>query len=600
MTTDQILLFAIFGAVMALLFSGRFRHDLVAFAGLMAGVVVGVVPVDRAFSGFGHPATMVVALILVATAGLVRSGAVARLTQLLVDPERPVSLHVALMGAIGGAMSGFMNNIAALAILMPIDLQVARKAGRVAGLTLMPLAFATILGGMLTLIGTPPNLIVSGFRADVLGEPFRMFDFFPVGGAVALAGIAFVALVGWRLIPLRGSTEAAAEGARRTYETSQVLTADSTALGQTLTEVREAADEDDVVGLGFVRAGATVVGAGGEVGDDVVGADLTLAEGDVLVVQADPTSLDDFRSAYRLAYPDGRPTPRARTRDEGQSVIECLVPATARIRGTTARGMGLLAEDDTVLIGIRRRGAMVSGDLHRERLEAGDLLLLLAPEDRTDEMLDRTGVAPLDGGSHQVMREAKMALTVGIFVVAVLLTSFGLITMPIALGCVVVAYVLTKVLSVTEVYSHVDWSIVVLLASMIPLGLALDSTGGTALIAGFIVDVTAGAPAWVALLVLMVVTMFLSDLLNNNATTIVAAPVGIRLAEQLEVNPDAFLMGVAVAAACAFLTPIGHQNNTLVLGPGEYRFGDYWRMGLPLEIIVLAVAVPMLLVVWPL
>lgn len=590
MTFPQIVLFAIFGGVMVLLFSGRFRHDLVAFAGLMAGVVLGVVPVDQAFSGFGHPATMVVALILVATAGLVRSGAVARLTQLLVDPDRPVTLHIALMGTIGGVMSGFMNNIAALAILMPLDMQVARKAGRVAGLTLMPLAFATILGGMLTLIGTPPNLIVSGFRDDVLGEPFRMFSFLPVGGIVALAGIVFVALVGWRLIPVRGSTEAAAESPRRVYETALVLGAESTAIGQTLAEVREATDTDDVRGLRLVREG-----------EEVDGDAAALAEGDVLSVEADPTSLDDFRSAYRLSYSDGRPPrPGARTREEGQAVMEALVPANARIRGTTARGMGLLVEYDTVLLGVRRRGATLTGDLQGQRIQAGDLLLLLAPESRTDEMLDATGAAPLDGSSHYVMREAKMALTVGIFVAAVVLTSFGLITMPIALGCVVVAYVLTRVLSVTEVYSHVDWSIVVLLASMIPLGLALDSTGGTALIAGFIVAITQGAPAWVALLVLMAVTMFLSDVLNNNATTIIAAPVGIRLAEQLEVNPDAFLMGVAVAAACAFLTPIGHQNNTLVLGPGEYTFGDYWRMGLPLEVIVLAVSVPMLLVVWPL
>lgn len=554
MTTDQFILFAIFGGVLVLLFSGKARHDLVAFAGLM------------------------------------RSGAVARLTQLLAKEDRPISLHVAVMGTIGGIMSGFMNNIAALAILMPIDMQIARKAGRVAGYTLMPLAFATILGGMLTLIGTPPNLIVSGFRQDVLGEPFRMFSFLPVGGAVALAGIAFVALIGWRLVPARGSMDVKgdAEAVRR-YRVDLVVPPDSAVLDRSLEAVRAMTDPGDLLVISASRDGA--VRAEEEV---------TLRSGDLITVEADSTSIDDFRSTHRLAYCDGGMRPGARLRDEGEEVIEVLVPANAQVRGESAAAMGLLTEHDTVLLGVRRRGDALDGDLPHRTLEAGDLLLLLTPERRSDAMLDALGVAPLDGGAHYVMREGKMALTVGWFVAAVVLTSFGLITMPVALGCVVIAYVVTGVLSVKEVYRHIDWSIVVLLASMIPLGLALDSVGGTALIAGGIVALTQGAPAWVALAVLMAVTMFLSDVLNNNATTIIAAPVGIRLAEQLEVNPDAFLMGVAVAAACAFLTPIGHQNNTLVLGPGEYRFGDFWRLGLPLEIIVMVVAVPMLLLVWPL
>ncbi|WBU51828.1 SLC13 family permease [Paracoccus sp. SCSIO 75233] len=594
MTFPQIVLFSIFGAVMVLMFIGKWRHDLVAFAGLMAGVLLGVVPGDEAFSGFGHPATMVVALILITTAGLMRSGAVARLTRLLVDADRPISLHIAVMGGIGGALSGFMNNIAALAILMPIDIQIARKAGRAVGLTLMPLAFATILGGMLTLIGTPPNLIVSGFRQEVLGEPYRMFQFLPVGGAVAIAGIAFVALIGWRLIPLHDKVDdgSNAENLPRGYQAELVVTEDSAALGMTLADLRDSARASDAWINALSRHHHRVE-------DDP--ATVTLAAGDVLTLRADPNALDDFRSSMKLAYPDGHSEARARPRSErGESLIEFLAPLTSDLTGQTVQQVGLTNRYNSVLMGMRRRGEIVTGNLRRQTVQAGDMLLLLVPEGREEQVRGGLGLLRLDGATRSVMREWQMAMTLGLFVAAVVLTSLGLITMPIALGCVIVLYVLFGVLSITEIYDHVDWSVVVLLGSMIPLGLALDSTGGSALIASGLASVTAGFPAWVALALLMVTTMFMSDILNNNATTIIAAPVGIRLAEKLEVNPDAFLMGVAVSAACAFLTPIGHQNNTLIMGPGDYRFGDYWRMGLPLEVIVMLVSVPMLLIVWPL
>lgn len=594
MTLPQITLFSIIAAVMVLMFAGRWRHDLVAFAGLMAGVLTGVVPSDEAFSGFGHPATMVVALILVATAGLMRSGAVSLLTRLLVRDDRPISLHIAVMCSIGGFLSGFMNNIAALAILMPIDMQVARRAGRAAGLTLMPLAFATILGGMLTLIGTPPNLIVSGFRQQALGEPYKMFDFLPVGGAVAVAGIAFIALIGWRLIPQRRNAEAEAGNGQplRRYQVELIVTENSTLLGSSLAELQEAARAASIRISKLSHHHHAV----DRPADEVI-----LSEGDVITLRSSAEALDEFRASQKLAYPDGRSEPRARqSQGESESLVEFLVPVGAAVIGKTVQSAGLINRHNTVLMGLRRRGRLITANLRREVIEPGDLLLALVPEGRQDILASALGMLPLEGAGHAVMRESRMALTLGLFVAAIVLTSFGVVTMPIALGCLVISYVLFGVLSVSEVYEYIDWPVIVLLGAMIPLGVALDTTGGTSLIAAALAGLTQGYPAWVALCLLMVTTMCLSDILNNNATTIIAAPVGIRLAEQLGVNADAFLMGVAVSAACAFLTPIGHQNNTLILGPGDYRFGDYWRMGLPLEVIVLLVSVPMLLIVWPL
>ncbi|WP_410216664.1 SLC13 family permease [Paracoccus sp. (in: a-proteobacteria)] len=592
MTTPQIMLFSLLGVIIILMLWGRWRYDLVAFGGLITAVIMGIVPADDAFAGFGNPTTVIVALVLIATAGLSRSGAVAQLARLISGKDRGTMGHILVFGAVGGLLSGFMNNIAALAMLMPVDLQTARKAGRAAGLTLMPLAFATILGGMLTLIGTPPNLIVSGFRADVLGEPYRMFDFLPVGGAVALAGIAFISLIGWRLIP-RHDNERGGEmaGPQRRYFATLVVVPGSLALSRRVEDARAEAAKAGVRIIGLRRRGHELEGKLDE---------QTLEDGDVLVLRADPAALDEFRSTSNLAFPDGRAEARARKDAEGQQLIECLVSATSDLVGRSAQSFGLLNRHDSVLMGLRRNGVALRRPPSREILRSGDLLLLLTPESRMDDTLVAATLLRLDGGSLPVQRERHMRSAVGLFALAVLAASVGLTTMPIALACVIIAYVLFGVLSVHEIYDHVDWPVIVLLGSMIPLGLALDSTGGSVLIASGLARLAEGYPAWIALVLLMGATMTLSDILNNNATTIIAAPVSIRLAEQLQVQPDAFLMGVAVAASCAFLTPIGHQNNTLILGPGNYRFGDYWRMGLPLEIIVMSVSVPLLLIVWPL
>lgn len=590
MTWDQITLFALFAAVFGLLLWGRFRYDLVAFTALLVAVVLGVVPVERAFSGFGHPATLVVALVLIVSAGLVRSGAVFLITRTLVDATRPLAAHIALMGGIGAVLSAFMNNVAALALLMPVDVQTARKAGRSPALSLMPLSFATILGGMVTLIGTPPNIIIAEIRAEALGTPFAMFDFAPVGGVAAIAGLVFVALIGWRLIPARGGAgDRAAEIAQ--YIAELTVPADSPHIGRRLAELYPEADRADVAILGLIRDGKRRYGRA---------ANAILRAGDALVIEATPEALDEFRAALRLDFADPRRKAQLSAAGEGLEVIEVVVPEGARIAGKTAQGVGLAWRRGTVLLGISRHGRRISAHVRQTPIRPGDLLLLLAPQGTAQDVAEWLGVLPLAERGLSVTANEKTWAAIGIFAAAVAAASFGLIYLPVALGLVVVAYVLTRILPIAEIYEHVEWPVVVLLGSMIPLGAALEAAGGTALIADALVGLTAGWPAWVALSVLMVVTMTLSDVLNNTATTIVAAPVGIQMASSLGVSPDPFLMAVAVAASSAFLTPIGHKNNTLILGPGGYRFGDYWRMGLPLEALVIAVSIPAILIFWPL
>jgi len=592
-TNQQLILFSIFAIVFLLFLWGRWRYDLVAFSALLVGVVSGVVPTKDAFSGFGHPATVVVALVLVVSAGLVKSGAVHLITRTLVDSSRGLAAHITIMGGIGAVLSAFMNNVAALALLMPVDMQTAKKAGRSPGLTLMPLSFATILGGMVTLIGTPPNIIIATYREKVLGTPFLMFDFAPVGLVCALVGLFFVAIIGWRMIPTGNLTnkENGTYFELANYIAEMTVPEKSKLIGQRIRDMDEETEKADVIIIGLIRKGRRLFG---NVHDRVI------EQGDTLVIEASPDALDEFRTALKLVLGDSEEDEKNLIAGAGQGLLEVVVRSDSRIAGKTAITLGLLWRHGVNLLGISRGGKRINKRIRRTTVRAGDILLLHGPSEELHEVAQWLGGLPLAERGLSITLNNKTWIAAGIFVGAIAASSFGLVYLPIALGMVVALYVLSGIMPVREVYDHIEWPVVVLLGSMIPLGAALDDAGGTALIAGMIVDITQGMPAWAVLAVLMAVTMTLSDVLNNTATTIVAAPIALSIATSLGVNPDPFLMAVAVAASCAFLTPIGHKNNTLILGPGGYTFGDYWRMGLPLEIIILAVSIPAILVFWPL
>ncbi|WP_299816980.1 SLC13 family permease [uncultured Jannaschia sp.] len=591
MTTDQIILFALFGGVFVFLLWGRLRYDIVAFSALLLGVVLGVVPKEEAFAGFGHPATIVVALVLIVSAGLVRSGAVLLITRTMIDAGRGIGSHISILGGIGAVLSAFMNNVAALALLMPVDIATARKAGRLPSATLMPLSFATILGGMITLIGTPPNIVIAGIRQDRLGESFAMFDFAPVGIVTAAAGLLFVAAFGWRLIPGTGEAQGGGEKDLTRYVAELTVPKEHPRIGKPVSDFNDVAEETGVHIIGLIRDGRRMFGSARHVG---------LEAGDSLLLEAEPSALDEFRASEDLDFSDDRRMTLLEAAEQGLSLVEVVVTENSRINGRTAQAIGMTWRQRTVLMGISRKGRRITERVRGTPVRGGDILLLLTPTEQVEEVVTWLGALPLADRGLAVTENRKIWPAVALFLVAVLGASFGLVDLTVALGAVVLGYALTRIVPLHEIYSHVEWPVVVLLGSMIPLGAALESSGGTELIAGWLNGATTGQPAWVALLLLMVVTMILSAILNNTATAIVAAPVGIEMAAALDVDPDSFLIAVAVAASCAFLTPIGHKNNTLILGPGGYRFGDYWRMGLPLTVVILVVALPATLFFWPL
>ncbi|MEM1288052.1 MAG: SLC13 family permease [Pseudomonadota bacterium] len=588
MTGEQIALFGLFALLFGFLVWGRVRYDLVAFTALLIAVFAGFLEADEAFMGFGHPAVVIIALVLIVSRGLVNSGAVEIIARFVVSSDRPLPAHISIMAVAGAALSAIINNVAALALLMTLDMDVAKKAGRAVSLSLMPLSFATILGGMITLIGTPPNIVIAQYRQDALGEPFSMFDFTPVGLVVSIVGISFIALVGWRLIPKRQGSSIL-EGDAGLYVAEARVKQGSVSIGKMVRELYQVANEKDVQVLGLVRRGKRLAGfARNEI----------LARGDFLVLEGNPEAIESFMGAIELDFSGSEK--HGGLRGGSLSLIEAIVPDDARIVGRSENDVRLLYRHGVTLLGVSRGGKRFRDRVRRLEINAGDVLLLLGPDDRMDSVAGWLGVFPLADRKTGVVQRGKAFSAIALFAAAIALAVTGITSLTIALGACVIGYVAMGLLGGEDFYALIEWKVIVLLASLIPLSAALEASGGTQLIADAIVGGTEGWPAWSILLVLMIVTMTLSDFLNNVATALIAAPTAVSIAGSIGANPDPFLMGVAVAASCAFLTPIGHKNNTIIMGPGGYQFGDYWRMGLALEIIVIAVSVPTILLVWPL
>ena len=590
MNSEQILLVAIFCLLFSLLLWGKFRYDLVAFSILIISVAIGVVPYNNAFDGFAHPATIIVALVLVVSKGLINSGAIFFIGQKISAFGKNLWGHISIIGFIGAILSAFMNNVAALALLMPIDINKARASNWPPRKTLMPLSFATILGGMATLIGTPPNIIISSIRYEHTGEPFKMFDFFPVGGITAIIGLAFVALIGWRLIPKTSQNDDAGKELIEiaSYVSNLTVSRNSLILGKNLHEIYEAAEKCDAAVLGIIRNSIRI---------DKGSRNLKIRENDQLIIDATPESLDEFRSIQKLEFPFKKD--RILAESDNYIPIEVVVTDTSRLLNTSAIKVGLAWRKATVLLGISRKGRPIRKQIRRTIIREGDMLLILVPKESFNEAINWIGCLPLAARGLNITDTSKMTAALSIFFVGLIVASVGLLKLPIVLGLVIILYCLTKIVPPREVYSSVEWPVIILLASVIPLGAALESNGTTEIIVQILTKYASSMEPWLIIAIIMIITMTLSGILNNTATTLVIAPISIQLAQTLNLNTDTFLMAVAVSASCAFLTPIGHKNNTIILGPGGYRFGDYWRMGLVLEVLIIITSIPLLLIFWP-
>jgi len=584
---DSVLVCAVLLGTLALFIWGRWRHDVIAFLALVSALLLGVVPADEAFTGFSHPAVVTVALVLILSRSLDASGLIENIAKRFALATHSRFSNLAILTGIGTLVSGFMNNVGALALLMPLAMRTAKEPSRV----LMPLSFGTLLGGMLTEIGTPPNIIIAAYRKQETGDAFQLFDFAPVGGIVALAGFVYLVTLGWKLIPLkrRGPKQITALLRGVGYISEVQVPSASKSIGKSVRLLERAVDSEALV-VGIIRDNQILLGN--------LRSEL-LREGDLLILRAEESALIRLVDSANLNFVGDAEIGPESLRSEDVILLEVVVRPRGRLEKRTARGVGLHQRFGINLLAIARQGAQIKERIGHTVLKAGDVLLVQGEKEGLQDAMMGLGCLPLAQRGLRSLRKGLRWFPGAVFASAIFSVMIGVLSIQVALAIAVLLLVLFRVILAREVYEAIDWSVIVLLGALIPIGIALETSGATTALSHGLVGLAGNLPLWALLALLMALTMVLTNLINNAATAVVMGPLAIALAKDLEVSIDPFLMAVAIGASCAFLTPIGHQNNVLVMSAGGYRFSDFWRMGLPLQLLVLVLAVPLITMFWP-
>ncbi len=591
MTLLQSYSFAIIVGMMVLFIWGRLRYDVVAMLALAASLAAGTVAPEEAFSGFSDDIVIIVASALVVSAAVARSHLIEVVLRWL--SQRLSGFRMQLLVLVGAVtlLSALIKNIGALAMMMPAALKIAKKSGTSPALYLMPMSFGSLLGGLITLVGTSPNIIVSRVREEIVGEPFGMFDYAPVGLGLSAVGLVFLLFTSRLLLPHdRRATASLGEAVNISdYNSEAVVAPKSTVIGKTIGEFLGLADGEVTV-TGVIRDGMR---------RPITLPDHLIREGDILQLRGQPDGLElSVKKAGLILARQDNPKPKDSVA-ERIGMIEAVVRAASPIIGQSARRLHLFDDQGVNLVALSRSGKRMTERIGDTSLEPGDVLLLQGSLDILPDRIMSLGLLPLAERELRLGSVRRDVLPVVILAAAMGLTAFGLVPVAIAFFGAALAMILTGAISAEGAYEAIEWPILVMLGALIPVSEALQTTGAAQLVGDLLSALATGLPAWGALALIMVVAMAVTPFLNNAATVLVMAPIAAIFANRLGLAPDAFLMAVAVGAGCDFLTPIGHQCNTLVMGPGGYRFGDYARLGAPLSVLVVIVGVPLILSVWP-
>ncbi|KQT53022.1 MULTISPECIES: SLC13 family permease [unclassified Aureimonas] len=587
MTLDQALAFGLVILTVAGFVWGRLPYDLIAIASLLAGIVLGLVPIDKAFSGFSDDVVVIVAAALIISTAVARSGFVETIMRPLMPYMKTARTQVPILVGATMLMSMVTKNIGALAIFMPVASQVAKRSGTSISRFLMPMSFASLIGGLVTLVGTSPNIIVSKIRMDVSGEPFRMFDYAPVGFGIALCGFVFLSLASGLLPKRKPASSLGASFALDAYTAEATVSETSAAAGRTVAEIQRMADDEITIRWVLRERFRRLVPA----------PDLKVEVGDILLIGGDP---EDLERAVSLAGLHLSADLQTEHDVESETVVEGVVSAGSPVVDQTPGRLGLEEKHGVSLLAVSRGGWPISQRLASLRLRVGDVVVLKGTVESVPDALGALKILPLAERQIVLGRNRRSWVPIAVLAVAMLLTALGLANATMAFFGAAVVLLLLRVMSMNDAYHTVEASVIVLLAALIPVSEAIQTTGGTDLIAVWLSPVLHGLPPIGSLAVVILIAMAITPFLNNAATVLVMAPIAASVAQKLGLSTDAFLMGVALGAACDFLTPIGHQCNTIVMAPGGYRFGDYWRLGLPLSVIVVVVGTPLIAYFWPL
>lgn len=591
MTFDQTAVFLILAVAMILFVWDHWRYDVVAGFALISAVYAGVVPAEHAFEGFAHPAVITVASVLVISHALQSCGVVELFLKYLAHARGSLTKQVAANTFVTALLSAFMNNIGALALMLPVTIRDAHKAKRSASQLLMPLSFASLLGGLVTLVGTPPNIIIATFRANNVGEPFSMFDFTPVGLVVAIFGIVYLVTIGWRLLPSRQPDPAHGESEQfqiARYVTEVRIPETSPLVGTTVGELEARCDNDASVMVIIRRDRRRMAPPAIE----------RLQADDLLILEGHTETLQPLFENPGLLEAGAEKVDAEWLKSPEVRVIEAVIMPNSAIEGLSMRSLDMHKRFGVNLLAVARDGRAARTRLKLIKYKTGDLLLLQGETSALEELCQNFGCLAIKNRGREIVARRGALLIPGTFALGIFVAAMGWVPVEIAFTTVVGVLVLMKMISLRAAYRSIEWPVIVLLGFLIPIGEALQTTGATDLIAQGFVGVADDMPVWGLLALIIAVSMVLSDLVHNTPTAVLMAPVAFSIATGLGLPPDPFLMAVAIGAASPYLTPIGHQSNTLVMGPGGYKFGDYWRVGLPLDIVIICVAVPMIMWVW--
>lgn len=584
------MVFASLGVALVLFIWGKPRYDIVALLVLIFLTAWGIIPREEAFLGFGHTAVITVAAVLVVSKALENSGIVNIIVRVMDKLGKNTTLQVGALCTVVALASGFMNNIGALAIMMPVAIQLARKNNYSPSYILMPIAFASLLGGMNTLIGTPPNIIISAFRTQVMGSSFRMFDFGPVGFGVTVIGVAFISLIGWRLLPKRQSANTNDNFfSIDNYITEVNIPEGSKLIDQKINDIHNNKDHDIKV-LGLVRFKQRI---------HAPRPSLLLRQDDILILEGDTDDLSKFLDESGAELVGDEALYKDAEGSKDIELMEGIIQEYSPLIGETAASLHMRSRFGINLLAISRSSKTFRQRIDHERFRSGDVLLLQGIAADMPDIFQTLGCFPLAKRSLTIGKPRRTIFALSIFILSILSVVFELLPVAIAFTLAAILMVTTRILPLKSVYKNIDWPVIVLLAAMIPVGLAFETSGAAETITAQLLKLGDGSPIWVLLGTLMLVTMLLSAVINNAATVVLMAPIAISIASSMDASADPFLMAVAIGASAAFLTPIGHQSNTLVMSPGGYRFGDYWKLGLPLTILIMAAGIPLILLFWP-
>jgi di/tricarboxylate transporter len=590
MSSEQIMIFALISCMLLFFIWGKWRYDVIAIATLLIACFLGLVPFENAFEGFSNPAVITVAAVLVVSKGLMNAGVVDFISRHLIKVGDNTMLQLTLLLLSVIISSAFMNNIGALALMMPVAIKMARKSNKPPSLFLMPLAFGSLLGGMLTLVGTPPNILISMYRSEsVVGGPFRMFDFAYVGAGVALAGTLFILLIGWRLLPKRKAGKSAEDLFDiKDYITELSIPIDSKYDGKTIADL-ENIIQGDIKVVSVIRKDKNYAAPS---------LSFKVKAEDAIIIEAAAEEFQELLDSTDLMLANSEKLSQEDMKSDDIEIVEAVVMANSFIIGKSSKSMKMRSRYGINILGVAREGVRIKNSPDSIKFSTGDILLLQGNQDTLNDMITQWDCLPLAGRGLTLGKPRKLLSGLLIFALALILTALGKIPVQIAFVSVATIMVVGKYISLKEIYESIDWPIIVLLGAIIPVSQALETTGGAQLIASNILQLTNNAPVWISIMVVLIVSMTLSDLVNNAAAVLIMAPIALEISIGMNLSPDPLLMSVAVGASCSFLTPIGHQSNTLIMGPGGYKFGDYWKMGLPLELIIVAVATPLIMLFW--